>query len=354
MPADPFLGVMLHAVGSLAAGSFYAPLRKVRRWAWESFWLVMGVAAWIVAPWAVAAVTTPELLYVIQSSPPRALGLAVMFGLLWGVGGLTFGLSVRYLGMALGFSVALGFCMTFGTLIPPIVDGRFAEIISTGCGQLVLVGVAICLTGIALCGVAGVYRERELAATGAEDGQPDDNGGELALGKGFLVATISGILSACFAFGLAAGKPIAERAVAVGADELYSNNAVLVVILIGGFTTNALWCLALNARNRSFGDYIKGPAGRQIRNYCLSALGGFIWYGQFFFYGMGTTKLGEQYDFSSWSIHMGLIIVFSNLWGLYFHEWRGTSHRTKLLVWAGILLLIASTMVIGCGNSLAT
>ncbi len=352
MSTDPFGGVMLHAVGSFAAGSFYAPLRKVQQWAWESFWLVMGVAAWIVAPWVVAAVTTPELLYVLQSSPPKALALAVLFGLLWGVGGLTFGLSVRYLGMALGYSVALGFCMTFGTLIPPIVKGQFGQIISTCSGQLVLVGVAICLTGIALCGMAGVWRERELAAARIEDRQRQESNGEPTLGKGFLVATISGILSACFAFGLAVGKPIADAAIALGTQELYSNNAVLVVILIGGFTTNALWCLALGARNRSFADYVSGPAGRQIRNYCLSALGGFIWYAQFFFYGMGTTKLGEKYDFSSWSIHMGLIIVFSNLWGMYFQEWRGTSRRTKLLVWAGIGLLIASTMVIGYGNSL--
>ncbi|MBN2296446.1 MAG: L-rhamnose/proton symporter RhaT [Pirellulales bacterium] len=343
---------MLHAVGSFAAGSFYAPLRKVRQWAWESFWLVMGIAAWIVAPWTVAALTTPELLYVLQSSPTKALLLAAMFGLLWGVGGLTFGLSVRYLGMALGFSVALGFCMTFGTLIPPIVDMRFGEIIATTAGQVVLVGVAICLAGIAVCGMAGVHRERELAATENEEQAPEDGNSELTIGKGFLVATISGILSACFAFGLAFGKPIAERAVAMGTQELYSNNAVLVVILIGGFTTNALWCLALNIRNRTFGDYVSGPVGRQTRNYCLSALGGFIWYAQFFFYGMGTTKLGKH-DFSSWSIHMGLIIVFSNLWGLYFHEWRGVSQQTKLLVWGGILLLIASTMIIGFGNSLS-
>ncbi|MEA1950929.1 MAG: L-rhamnose/proton symporter RhaT [Planctomycetota bacterium] len=352
MPTDPFLGVMLHAVGSLAAGSFYAPLRKVRQWAWESFWLVMGLAAWVVAPWVVAAVTTPELFYVLQSSPPKAIGLAVLFGLLWGLGNLTFGLSVRYLGMALGYSVALGFCMAFGTLIPPAVEGRLGQILSTFPGQLVLAGVAICLSGIALCGVAGVRRERELA-TATEDQSEANSNQELTIGKGFLVATASGILSACFAFGLAAGKPIAERAVSVGTQELYSNNAVLVVILLGGLTSNALWCLALNARNRSFGDYVSGPAGRQIRNYCLSALGGFIWYAQFFFYGMGTTKLGKDYDFSSWSIHMGLIIVFSNLWGLYFHEWRGAGRQTKMLVWAGIGLLIGSTMLIGYGNSLS-
>jgi len=173
------------------------------------------------------------------------------------------------------------------------------------------------------------------------------------LGKGFAVAAVAGILSACFAFGLAAGKPIATLSVKYDTPELYSNNAVLVVILLGGLATNLTWCLILNARNKTFGDYVTGPVSRQLLNYILSAMGGVIWFGQFFFYGMGTTKLGEQYDFSSWSIHMAFIIVFSNLWGIVFHEWRGTSITTKVLVWGGILTLIGSTIVIGYGNYLA-
>ncbi|HID77931.1 MAG TPA: rhamnose/proton symporter RhaT [Planctomycetaceae bacterium] len=358
MTPSAFLGVFLHAVGGFAAGSFYAPLKQVQRWAWESFWLVMGLAAWLAAPWIVARITTPDLFEVLATSPAGAMGLAVLFGALWGLGNLTFGLSVRYLGMALGYAVALGFCMVFGTLVPPVFHGLFGSaedweklvgLFTLAPGQTTLVGVAVCLAGIGLCGLAGMCKERELA----ED-QKRLAVDEFALGRGFAVATMAGILSACFAFGLAAGGPIAEVAVRHGTERLFSNNAVLVVILVGGFLSNATWCLILNARNRSFKDYVTGPASQQLRNYLLSALGGVIWYAQFFFYGMGTTKLGEQYGFSSWSIHMAFIIVFSNLWGIVFHEWRGTSGKTRGLVWTGILTLIASTMIIGYGNYLAS
>ena len=348
MTTNPALGVFLHAIGGFAAGSFYAPLKKVQQWSWESFWLVMGLAAWLVAPWTVALITTPDLFGVLASSPASVWGLCIVFGLLWGLGNLTFGLSVRYLGMALGYSVALGFCMTFGTLVPPLVRGELAAILGTVSGMVILGGVLLCLGGISLCGWAGMSKEGELT-----EEQKQAAVKEFALGKGFAVAAMAGILSACFAFGLAAGKPIADQSVLRGTAPVFSNNAVLVVILLGGLVSNASWCLILNARNRTFQDYVSGPATRQIWNYVLSALGGVIWYGQFFFYGMGATQLGEKFDFSSWSIHMAFIIVFSNLWGIAFHEWRGTSIKTRTLVWAGILTLIVSTMVIGYGNYLA-
>ncbi len=188
--------------------------------------------------------------------------------------------------------------------------------------------------------------------------RPHKERAEFSIGRGFLVATMAGILSACFAFGLAAGKPIANQANANGTPEIFSNNAVLVVILVGGLTSNAAWCLYLNTRNGTFGDYIGTRAGstssRQVSNYGLALLGGVIWYCQFFFYGMGTTKLGEEYDFSSWTIHMSFIIVFSNMWGIVFREWKGTSGTTRAFVWAGLLTLIGSTALIGYGNSLAS
>lgn len=358
MTANPALGILLHAIGGLAAASFYAPLKKVKQWQWESFWLVMGLAAWLIAPWTVAFLTTPDLIAVLSESPSQTWLLCVGFGMLWGLGNLTFGLSVRYLGMALGYSVALGFCMVFGTLLPPMVDGSAGEILATRSGQVIVGGVLTCLVGIALCGWAGMSKEAELSNDQASDAndQASDVNREFAIGKGFAVASAAGILSACFAFGLAAGKPIAEISVAKGASPIFANNATLVVILLGGIATNAAWCLVLNARNGSFGDYVSGPDGStatsQSINYGLSMLGGVIWYGQFFFYGMGSTKLGEQYDFSSWSIHMAFIIILSNLWGIVFREWQGTSTRTRRRVWAGILTLIASTAVIGLGNYL--
>lgn len=357
MTPNPFLGVFLHGVGGFAAGSFYAPLKRVRRWAWESSWMILAVAAWLVTPWVVAWLTTPELPKVLGESSWNTLGWCVIFGLLWGIGGLTFGLTMRYLGIAFGMTVALGFCMTIGTLVPPLFEGlvgtpddwaKFVDKFTSTSGMVIIGGIVICLVGIGLCGLAGMRKESELT-----DEQKKATVAEFKLGKGFLVGAFSGILSACFAFGLTTGKPIAAIAEKHGANPLLANNAVLAVVLIGGFTSNFIWCLILNAKNRTFKDYVTGPAGRQVLYYFLSALGGIIWYGQFFFYGMGTTKLGKKYDFSSWSIHMAFIIIFSNLWGIVFHEWRGTSGRTKTLVLAGLLTLIGSTLVIGYGNYLA-
>jgi len=289
-----------------------------------------------------------RLFEVLRDSPPRAHLLAILFGLLWGVGNLTFGLSVRYLGMALGYAISLGFCAVFGTLIPPLFEGRFDALLQSASGLTILVGVLVCLAGIGVCGLAGMAKERELS-----DEQKRETVAEFAFAKGFGVAVLAGILSACFAFGLSAGKPIAAVSERLGTDPNAPNNAVLVVILAGGFLSNAAWCLWLNFRRGSWRDYVRGAPPVQAANFLLSVLGGVIWYHQFFFYGMGTTRLGPKFDFSSWSLHMAFIIIFSNLWGLVFHEWKGTSHRARRLVWGGILTLIASTLVIGYGNYLA-
>ncbi len=347
MNPSPFLGVFLHSVGGFAAGSFYIPFRKVRQWAWESYWLIQGVLAWMIMPWAIAWLTTPHLLTVLSSSPPSSVWLAFLFGALWGIGGLTFGLSMRYLGMSLGYAMALGFCAVFGTIIPPIFEGRFMQMIATNSGRTVMLGVIVCLVGIAVCGLAGIHKERELS-----DAEKRSIIQEFDLTKGFLVATFAGVMSACMAFGLAVGAPIAHMALKTGADGVYQNNSVFVPIMAGGFLTNLIWCAILNIKNRSAGDYITGSGGQLASNYFFAGLAGVIWYGQFFFYGMGTTKLG-RYNFSSWSIHMAFIIVFSNLWGLFFHEWKGVKPVTKRLVWAGIGVLIFSTIVIGFGNFLA-
>jgi L-rhamnose-H+ transport protein len=350
MTPNPALGVLLHAIGGFAAGSFYSPLKKIRGWSWETAWLVMGLAAWLAAPWFAAWRTTPQLGQVISetlSAHGAAVGWAILFGFLWGFGNLTYGMAARYLGIALGGSVALGFCMVFGTLAPPIHDGTASRLWTTPSGWAILAGIALCVFGIALCGEAGRRRERELAAA--------TNGGDteqFQFGKGILVAVVAGILSACFAFGLDAGTDVAKISIAHGTDPLYSNNVVLIAVLTGGFLSNALSCLVLNFRNGTFGDYVRFD-GAYLRNLALVWLAGVTWFCQFFFYGMGQTKLGDQFHFASWSIHMAFIVVFLNLWGLVFHEWRGTSSRTKSLVWFDILILIGSTLVIGYGNYLA-
>ena len=341
------LGVILHAIGGFAAGSFYAPLKRVKGWAWESYWIVMGLAAWIITPWVVAIITTPNPMDTILGTDSKTLGLTFMFGVLWGIGGVTFGLTMRYLGIALGVAVALGCCAVFGTLMPPIVEGRLIELAQTPSGMTVFAGVFVCVLGIALCGWAGVIKERDLAEDSQTDAIP-----EFSLVKGFIVAVICGVLSACFAFGLAAAVPIAERSVEGGTDSLFANNAALCVILLGGFLTNFLWCIGLNIKNKTGGDYFQKLDLRQTINYGLCALGGFIWYNQFFFYGMGSTRMGKEFEFASWSLHMAFIIIFSNIWGLVLGEWKGCHKKTLYAVLLGLAVLIGSTIIIGYGNSL--
>jgi len=402
MIANPPLGVVLHAIGGLMSAIFYLPYRRVKHWSWETYWIVGGVFSWIIVPWIIAFLAVPNLLTTLTNAPAKSLFWSFFFGMLWGVGGATFGLTVRYLGFALGTAMALGYCAAFGTLLPPIFNGEFAGVIKTTSGLIVMGGVAVCLLGIVISGLAGTAKEREVP-----EKEKKASVKEFSFKKGVLVATFCGIMSACMSYGFAAGKPIAEIAVNNGASDLWKNLPVLIIILGGGFATNCVWCVALNLRNRTFGDYITRhptpshepsdvPRGFGVRqssgafsstataesarglahsktlardsntpsvqgsletvplfaNYLFCALAGTLWYLQFFFYGMGTTKMG-RYDFSSWTLHMASIIIFGTLLGVYLSEWKGVTGRTHGLMMLGLVVLVSSTVVIGYGNYLA-
>ena len=386
MNPNPVLGVFLHWLGGLASASFYVPYRGVKNWAWETYWLVGGFFSWIIAPWILALTMTHDLARVLHEAPPSSLFWAYVFGVLWGLGGLTFGLTMRYLGMSLGMAVALGYTAAFGTLMPPIFRGEFATmVLGTRSGLIILLGVIVCLLGIAFAGAAGVSKEREMS-----EEQKRASIKEFDLKKGLLVATFSGVMSACFAYGLAAGDPIKAITVQHGTPPLWQGLPVLVVLLAGGFTTNFIWCLMLNVRNRTgyqyFDSVIRGklperseehileavtdaPAEEMavavlvaqenavkapmLANYLFSALAGTTWYMQFFFYTMGETQMG-RYKFSSWTLHMASIIIFSTLWGIALKEWRGAGSKTKLLVALSLLVLVTSTVVVGSGNFIGT
>ena len=340
-----FLGVFLHMVGGIAAGSFYIPFKKVKRWSWESYWIISGVFSWLVMPWLVAVLTVPDLFDILRASSYSDLSWTYLMGVLWGIGGLTFGLTMRYLGVSLGMAIALGFCSVFGTLIPPIYDGTILTFALETSGVIILSGVLVCVVGIVMCGWAGITKEKELPEEKKKETVTEFN-----FTKGFLVAIFSGILSACMAFGFTAGKPIALLSIEKGVSPLWQNSAVLIVILAGGFTTNFIWCMILNIKNKSSRDYINSEAPL-LTNYLFSAIAGITWYLQFMFYGMGSTKMGK-YDFASWTLHMAFIIIFSNIWGLYLGEWKGSGKRTLRLLIAGILIVIFSTVLIGAGNYL--
>jgi len=384
MVPNPALGVFFHWLGGLASGSFYVPFRGVKRWAWETYWLVGGVCSWIIVPWFIAWLLTRDLMTVLAAAPSKTLFWAFFFGLLWGVGGLTFGLTMRFLGLSLGMAVALGLCAAFGTLVPPIFNGVFrSQILETSSGRVILCGVFVCLAGIALAGLAGFYKERAMSPAAQQAAIKEFN-----LKKGIGVATLSGVMSACFAYGLAAGAPIKMITLQHGTPTLWQGLPVLVVVLVGGFTTNFIWCLALNIRNKTAYQYfsadprnypqviqsavfetaIDAPSREvvehipqpkiedvgsvpMLRNYFFCALAGTTWYFQFFFYTMGETQMGK-YGFSSWTLHMASIIIFSTLWGIGLKEWQGAGAAAMRLLSLALLLLVGSTVIVGYGNYL--
>ena len=376
MGANPLIGVVYHWIGGLASASNFIPFRPIRRWSWEIYWIVQGFAAWIVAPAVLGYLFVPGLSSVLHQTPSVTMWHCFFWGAMWGVGGLTFGLAIRYLGIALGYAIALGFCTAFGTLMPPIFSGQIHAIVHQRGGQVILLGVFVCLVAIAVNGMAGYSKEKEVSAEEkALLGERD-----YSFAKGLAVAIFAGIMSACFAYGLAAGKPIAGLTrVQLASDHralLWQNLPVLVVVLWGGFTTNLIWSVILILRNHSGRQFLGAPGVNPMgtdapvkidtrhperasrlspselaRNYVLAALAGVLWYFQFFFYSMGQTKMGK-YDFSSWTLHMASIIIFATLWGIALREWHDTSVRTRLLVGCGLFLLVGSTVVVGYGNFL--
>jgi L-rhamnose-H+ transport protein len=356
MTPNPASGVVFHWLGGLASGSFYVPFRGVKRWSWETYWLVGGVFSWIIAPWVLGLWMTNDLPAVLAATPAKTIFWCYFWGLLWGLGNATFGLTMRYLGLSLGMATIMGYCAAFGTLLPPIFDGVFAtSVLGTVSGRVILAGVAVCLGGIASAGKAGMSKEKELSAEAKTAVIKEFN-----LRKGVPVATFSGVMSACFSYGLRAGDPIKTLTLSHGTSTLWQGLPVLVVVLLGGFTTNFIWSVFLNVRNQTGHQYIgrteRTPEAARVpmlANYLFCALAGITWYFQFFFYTMGETQMGK-YKFSSWTLHMASIIIFSSLWGIGLHEWKGASARTKTWLFATLLTLVLSTMIVGFGNYLGT
>ncbi len=374
MQQNPLLGVIFHWLGGLASGSFYVPFKGVRKWSWETFWLAGGMFSWLICPWIGAFVLSKDLLAVLHETPSHTFWMTYLMGALWGFGGLTFGLTMRYLGMSLGMAIALGFCAAFGTLVPPIVKGEFADKLlnhsgTSAGGPIVLLGVVTCLVGIAIGGIAGVRKEKEMAGQASTIA-------EFNLWKGLAIATFSGVMSSCFSYGFQFGDPITKISAAHGTGPLWVGLPVIAVILLGGLTTNFLWCVMLHFKNGSAHQYFSptvkpvksqttggdghggkiseqsfeiGSAVPLSGNWFFCVLAGTIWYFQFFFYQMGESQMGN-YKFSSWTLHMASIIIFSTLWGIFFKEWKGEAATTKKLVLVMLIFLVASTVIIGLGN----
>ena len=333
---DVLLGLLIIAIGSFGQSSSYVPIKKIKSWEWENFWLVQGVFAWLVFPLLGALLAVPEggSLFSLLSSGGALT--AVIYGILWGVGGLTFGLSMRYLGVALGQSISLGTCAAFGTLFPALMGGTD---LFHGEGLILLIGVCITLAGIAIIGYSGSLRSKSMSEEEKKAAVKD-----FALTKGLLVALLAGVMSACFALGLDAGSPIKEAALSANVNPLYAGLPVILLVTFGGFLTNAAYCIWQNIKNGTSKDYFKVSPSLFVNNLLFCMLAGILWYSQFFGLEMGKSFFTENAVLMAfaWSILMSLNVVFSNLWGIILREWAGADRKTLVALGIGLLILIFS------------
>lgn len=340
------------------------PYNWVKKWRWEIYWITGGIFSWLIMPFLAVLLTVPEWQGILHATQGSVIRNTFTMGLLWGIGGLTYGLAIRYLGMSLGNSVLLGITSVVGSLglpilrnIPGVADLipnglAFTDLFNSTGGRIVLLGILILLVGIILCGRAGIKKDHDLGKL------KEGINSEFKLSKGLVIAIISGVLSAFFSFGIDAGKEMAVVARSMAAEHgypfitqvgsgtkyLFENNIIFFVILWGGLTTNLIWTTALIFKNKTGSDFVdrKSPL---LSNYLFCALAGTTWFLQFFFYGMGETKIGN--GASSWTLHMATIILTANLWGFYRKEWKGVSVKTKQMILSGIGAILLSVIIIG-------
>ncbi len=327
------IGLLIIAIGAFCQSSSYVPINKVKSWSWESFWLVQGIFAWLVFPFlgAMLAVPSGESLWSIISASGNDALTTMFFGALWGVGGLTFGLSMRYLGVALGQSLALGTCAALGTILAPVFTGQTASLTFS-----VVFGVAVTLVGIAIIGYAGALKSRGLSDEEKKKAIKDFN-----FTKGITVALLAGFMSACFNIGLDFGKDICFP----DTPEMFRSLPATFLVTLGGFITNAAYCLYCNGRNSTFSDYAKGSVW--INNLLFCSLAGVLWYSQFFGLSLGKGFLADSPTLLtfSWCILMALNVTFSNVWGILLKEWSGTDVKTRTVLVIGLAVLIISSFL---------
>ncbi|MGB9624005.1 MAG: L-rhamnose/proton symporter RhaT [Phycisphaerae bacterium] len=385
MGSNPALGVLIFALGGLAGAVFYLPFKKVKNWAWESYWMIYALAGLIIVPWVLALSTSPNVLAVLRQSPPKTLAYCFACGAMWGVGGFTWGLMIRYLGVGLGLAIGCGLCSASGTLIPPILAGNLASLADTPAAKAALAGVVVSLLGIVLVGMAGMSKENELPEEEKKKAVAEYN-----FRKGILVAIFSGLMSSAMSFGLQGGPITAYKAqfgsqtrvleaedhvqeqvpaelaglagvfydkegkvwVAPAAaphevttSKTWRGMPILVVVLAGGFVINFLYCFYLNIRNKTLGDYTKKDAPL-AGNTFFAALAGAIWCCQFICFKTGEPAMGQR-AYIGWAVLMASAILFSTLLGIVLGEWKGTSGRTRTRLTAGLVLLILSSVIAG-------
>lgn len=346
MGTSVLFGILLIAIGAFSSGSFAVPFGKIKDWKWETYWMVFSLGAYILFPLTACLIFAPDFIQIIQSTSSSTILAVFLLGAVYGVGNLSFGLALRYLGLSLGYALSLGLMLAIGTLIPPMIDGRLAVMMQGSGGTLLIVGVVVACVGIALSAWSGILKDKSVS-----DAKKQESIGEFNLVKGALAAVLVGITGSAMSLGFEQGLPISEMAAQQGVDPLFIMMPVLVVLFSGTFVTTIVWCVYLGSKNHSLKDYATAELPKiLIMNYLFGLLAGLLWFGQFIVYGMGKSKMGP-FTFTSWGILMALTIVFATVWGLFRKEWKGAPTKVYILMILSLIIIIVSSFMIGISGS---
>lgn len=334
-------GIGWHMVGAASAASFYAPIEKVKKWTWETTWAVAGFFSWILLPIGFSLLLLPNFHAFYASLDSGMMLKVVLFGAMWGVGNVSYGLTMRHLGMSLGIGVAIGVTLVVGTLVPPMLHGQFLTLFTTGSGLWGLAGIVVALIGIATVSYAGHQKEVQLGAEVQE----------FNVTLGLALAVMCGIFSSGFSFALDAAGPIRAQALSVGVNPLYARLPSYVLIMGGGAVINLSYCFVRLAFKKSLSlrADLAQPGPTILKNGAMAAAGGIMWYFQFFFYAWGEANIPARLSFVNWMLHMSGYVLCGGLVGLALGEWAGVGRRPVRLLWAGILVIIAAANLVGVG-----
>ncbi len=341
MGSSIILGIFWHFVGAASAACFYAPFKQVRRWSWETMWSLGGFFSWIVLPWTVSAILLPDFWGYYGSFSLSTLLPVFLFGAMWGIGNVNYGLTMRYLGMSMGIGIAIGITLIVGTLMTPVIQGKFGALISSTGGQITLLGVLVAVIGVGIVSYAGVMKERALGI-GAQ---------EFNLKKGLILAVMCGIFSAGMSFAMDAALPMLAAAKNVGISPLYVALPSYVVIMGGGAIVNLAYCfirLATKPELSLKADFSLGKS-LLLANALFSILGGVMWYLQFFFYAWGQANIPVEYHYVSWMLHMSFYVLCGGLVGLVLKEWLGVGKKPVRILCIGALVIILAANIVGLG-----
>jgi len=346
MNVNILFGISLITSGAFFSGSFSVPFKKIKDWKWETYWMVFSLGAYIIFPLVACLLFAPGFVSIITNSPPDVLWVVFLIGAVYGVGNLSFGLSLRYLGLTLGYALSLGLMLAIGTLIPPLIDGRLRLMMQGPGGTLLIEGIVVACVGIALSAWSGILKDKSLS-----DAKKRESISEFNLAKGSLAAILVGFAGSALSLGFEQGAPISDLATKQGINPLFTILPVLVVLFSGTFVTTIIWCGYLGLKNKSLKDYATGSNKKLTINYTMGLIAGLLWISQFIIYGMGKSKMGP-YTFTSWGILMALTIAFATIWGLFRNEWKGAPVKVYVLMILSLIIIVASSFMIGISGAI--